>query len=82
MITRTLYRSYRHLFIGFLLVLSGCTSAPVSPPEQAPTQAHSAEDWLKHQGVVFHVADDARCKALMQRLFDEKMDLWREDIGE
>lgn len=48
MITRTLYRSFRHLVIVFLLALTACTSTPVSQPvQQAPSQARSASDWLQ-----------------------------------
>ena len=48
MITRTLYRSFRHLVIVFLLALTACTSTPVSQPEQpAPVQVRSASDWLR-----------------------------------
>jgi cytosine/creatinine deaminase len=41
-----------------------------------------AEDWLRDHGVDVRVLDDARCAALMQRLIQEKPDLWAEDIGE
>ena len=39
------------------------------------------EDWLSAEGVELVVADDPRCKALMERFIDEHPELWNEDIG-
>ncbi len=41
-----------------------------------------AEHWMDDHGVQIINLDCSRCKDLMQRLFDEKPDLWAEDIGE
>ena len=41
-----------------------------------------AEDWMRGHGVDVVVLDDPRCVALLQRLQQEKPDLWAEDIGE
>ncbi|MCE9619932.1 MAG: nucleoside deaminase [Planctomycetes bacterium] len=41
-----------------------------------------AEEWMRQQGILLHLVDDARCVALMERLQREKPDLWAEDIGE
>mgnify|MGYP006104292943 CR=1 FL=1 len=40
-----------------------------------------AEELLCSNGVEIQVIHDARCVALMQRLKNEKPDLWAEDIG-
>jgi cytosine deaminase len=40
-----------------------------------------AEDWMRSRGVRLDVVDDPRCRELMAQLFDEKPDLWNEDIG-
>jgi cytosine/creatinine deaminase len=39
------------------------------------------EDWLRAEGVQLRVADDPRCRALMERFIGERPDLWNEDIG-
>ncbi len=41
-----------------------------------------AESWMKETGVEVVVVDDHRCVALMERLQQEKPELWAEDIGE
>ena len=41
-----------------------------------------AEDWMRQQGIELHVLDDERAIALMERLQNERPDLWAEDIGE
>lgn len=41
-----------------------------------------AEEWMRRSGIEVSVLDDPRCVALMERLFAERMDLWREDVGE
>jgi creatinine deaminase len=41
-----------------------------------------AEDWMRSNGIELIVLDDPRCVALMERLQNEKPDLWAEDIGE
>ena len=41
-----------------------------------------AEGWMRANGIELTVVDDARCIALMERLQQEKPDLWAEDIGE
>lgn len=41
-----------------------------------------AEHWLAEAGIEVRVLHDARCTALMERLREEKPDLWAEDIGE
>ena len=40
-----------------------------------------AEDWMRESGIELSVLDDPRCVALMERLQQEKPDLWAEDIG-
>ncbi len=40
-----------------------------------------AEDWMRSNGIELTVLDDPRCIALMERLQNEKPDLWAEDIG-
>lgn len=40
-----------------------------------------AENWMQENGVDLVVLDDPRCVALMERLQQEKPDLWAEDIG-
>ncbi len=40
-----------------------------------------AEELLCSNGVEIEVIHDVRCVALMQRLINEKPDLWAEDIG-
>ncbi len=40
------------------------------------------EDLLRSRGVQVKVVDDPRCKGLMQRMIDERAELWNEDIGE
>ena len=39
-------------------------------------------DFLREHGVEVIIADDERCKALMQRFIAEKPELWAEDIAE
>lgn len=39
------------------------------------------ESYLRQRGVEVVVADDARCRALMDRFIAEKPELWNEDIG-
>lgn len=41
-----------------------------------------AEDWMRANGLEVLVLDDAHCVNLMQRLQQQKPDLWAEDIGE
>lgn len=41
-----------------------------------------AEAWMQSNGIDVTVVDDDRCVKLMQRLQQEKPDLWAEDIGE
>jgi len=40
------------------------------------------EDLLRSRGVIIEVVDDPQCLALMQRMIDERPNLWNEDIGE
>ena len=40
------------------------------------------EELLRSRGVTIEVVDDPQCLALMQRMIDERPDLWNEDIGE
>ncbi|MGY8757158.1 MAG: nucleoside deaminase, partial [Phycisphaerales bacterium] len=40
-----------------------------------------AEDLMRSNGVKVSVLNDKRCIELMQRLQNEKPDLWAEDIG-
>lgn len=47
MITTTLYRSYRSLFIVIFLALAACSTAPVDTSKQPDTAAKSAEELLK-----------------------------------
>ncbi|MFG0284314.1 MAG: nucleoside deaminase [Phycisphaerales bacterium JB039] len=39
------------------------------------------EDWLRAEGVELVVAEDARCRAMMERFIAERPSLWNEDIG-
>ena len=39
------------------------------------------EDWLLAEGVELVVADDPRCRALMEAFIAEHPELWNEDIG-
>ncbi len=41
-----------------------------------------AENWMAREGIELIVVDDPRCVALMERMKNEKPDLWAEDIGE
>ena len=41
-----------------------------------------SEDLLRSRGVQLDVLDDADCIELMQRMLDERPELWSEDIGE
>ena len=41
-----------------------------------------ARHWFAEHGIEMRVLHDQRCVALMQRLQNEKPDLWAEDIGE
>ncbi|MEO6021332.1 MAG: nucleoside deaminase [Knoellia sp.] len=41
----------------------------------------SSEDLLRSRGVRVDVLDDARCRALMAKMLEERPQLWREDIG-
>ncbi|MEO6609088.1 MAG: nucleoside deaminase [Aestuariivirga sp.] len=40
------------------------------------------EEFLRSKGVEVIIADDADCKALMERFMREKPELWAEDIAE
>ena len=40
------------------------------------------EEFLRSKGIEVIVADDADCKALMERFMREKPELWAEDIAE
>ncbi len=40
-----------------------------------------AEEWMASSGIEMVVLDDPRCVSLMERMKDEKPDLWAEDIG-
>lgn len=42
----------------------------------------ASEEWLRSRGVVVDVADDATCRALMDKMMSERPELWAEDIGE
>lgn len=39
------------------------------------------EDWLRAEGCELVLADDPRCRAMMERFIAERPDLWNEDIG-
>lgn len=39
------------------------------------------EDLLRSRGVEVEVLDDPRCRALMERMMNERPELWAEDIG-
>ena len=39
------------------------------------------ESWLLDAGIEVDCLDDAGCKALMERMLQQKPDLWAEDIG-
>lgn len=41
-----------------------------------------AEGWMRASGIELVVLNDPRCIELMQRMQQEKPDLWAEDIGE
>ena len=41
-----------------------------------------AEDWMRQNGIELHVLDDERAIALMERLQQQRPELWAEDIGE
>ena len=41
-----------------------------------------AEDWMRENGIELTVLDDERCIELMERLQQDKPDLWAEDIGQ
>ena len=45
------------------------------------TTFQGAEEWLEAAGIDLIHADCDRCIALMERLQNEKPDLWAEDIG-
>jgi cytosine deaminase len=40
-----------------------------------------AEQWLLDAGIEVDCLDDPACEALMQKMLNEKPDLWAEDIG-
>ena len=40
-----------------------------------------AEQWLEQAGIGVDCLDDPRCRELMERMQQEKPELWREDIG-
>ena len=40
-----------------------------------------AEAWLREAGIAVECLDDGGCLALMERMQQQKPDLWREDIG-
>jgi cytosine deaminase len=40
-----------------------------------------AEAWLQEAGIGVDCLDDGACLALMQRLQQQRPELWREDIG-
>lgn len=40
-----------------------------------------SEDWLRSNGKELVIADDPRCKALMDAMMSERPELWAEDIG-
>lgn len=42
----------------------------------------ASEDFLRAQGVAVEVVDDADCRALMERMRNERPQMWAEDIGE
>lgn len=42
----------------------------------------ASESWLRSRGVVVDVLDDPTCKQLMDRMLDERAEIWAEDIGE
>ena len=42
----------------------------------------ASESWLASRGVELVIADDAECRALMDKMIAEKPELWAEDIGE
>ena len=39
------------------------------------------EDWMQQEGIEIIIADDPRCKELMERFIIEHPELWNEDIG-
>jgi cytosine deaminase len=39
------------------------------------------EDYLRSQGVILEVVDDAECIALMEAFIRDRPELWNEDIG-
>jgi creatinine deaminase len=39
------------------------------------------EDWLRAEGVMVTVLNDARCIELMTRFIADRPELWNEDIG-
>ena len=41
-----------------------------------------AEQWLLDAGIEVDCLDDPACEALMQKMLNEKPDLWAEDIGQ
>lgn len=41
-----------------------------------------SEDFLRSKGVVVDVLDDPTCVALMEKMINERPELWAEDIGE
>lgn len=45
------------------------------------TTFQGAEAWMKQNGILLQVMNDARCIDLMRRLQQERADLWAEDIG-
>ncbi len=41
----------------------------------------ASEAWLRSRGVELVAADDDTCRGLMQRMMDERPEIWAEDIG-
>lgn len=41
----------------------------------------ASEEWLRSHGKELVVADDPRCRALMDTMMTQRPDLWAEDIG-
>jgi cytosine deaminase len=41
-----------------------------------------AEHWMAQNGIELHVLNDERAIALMERLQQQRAELWAEDIGE
>ncbi|SJN08844.1 Cytosine deaminase [Leucobacter sp. 7(1)] len=41
----------------------------------------ASEEWLRSNGTELVIAEDPSCLALMQRMMDERPEVWAEDIG-